>query len=98
MTIQGEAVKLARKIREGLDKGVTESTILKSLNDSMKRIFASEQRKTRWQVGNTEAVKNALAKSDASWFKRAMQASMITNKVGDSARRAMIETGGKSAE
>ena len=51
--------------------------------EAMKRIFASEQRKTRWQVGNTEAVKNALAKSDAGWFKRMMQASMITNKVGD---------------
>ena len=51
--------------------------------EAMRRIFASEQRKTRWQVGNTEAVKNALARNDASWFKRAMQASMITNKVGD---------------
>lgn len=52
----------------------------------MKKLFASEQRKTRWQVGNTEAVKNALQRSDAGWFKRMMQASMITNKIGDSAR------------
>ena len=51
--------------------------------EAMGRIFASEQRKTRWQVGNTEAVKNALARSDAGWFRRAMQASMITNKLGD---------------
>ena len=51
--------------------------------EAMKKLFASEQRKTRWQVGNTEAVKNALARSDAGWFKRMMQASMITNKIGD---------------
>lgn len=33
--------------------------------EAMKKLFASEQRKTRWQVGNTEAVKNALQRSDA---------------------------------
>lgn len=51
--------------------------------EAMKKIFNSEQRKTRWQVGNTEAVKNALARDNAGWFKKALQASMITNKLGD---------------
>jgi hypothetical protein len=50
---------------------------------AMGKIWQSEQRKTRWDVGNSEAVANALNKQDASWLKRAFQASMITNKLGD---------------
>lgn len=50
---------------------------------AMGKIWQSEQRKTRWDVGNSEAVANALNKQDAGWLKRAFQASMITNKLGD---------------
>jgi hypothetical protein len=50
---------------------------------AMSAVWNSEQRKTRWDVGNSEAVANALNKKDAGWLKRAFQAAMITNKLGD---------------
>ena len=50
---------------------------------AMLKIWDSEQRKTRWQKGSSEAVRNALLQQNAGWLKRALQASMITNKLGD---------------
>ena len=50
---------------------------------AMKKIWDSDERKNRWNVGNSEAVANALAGNDVSLLKRLMRASMITNKVGD---------------
>lgn len=50
---------------------------------AMKKIWDSDERKNRWNIGNSEAVANALAGNDVSWLKRAMRASMITNKIGD---------------
>ncbi len=51
--------------------------------DAMRRIFDSDQRKVRWDTGNTEAVKNALASSGSGMMMRLWKASMITNKLGD---------------
>ena len=51
--------------------------------DAMRRIFDSDQRKVRWDTGNTEAVKNALASSGSGPMMRLWKASMITNKLGD---------------
>lgn len=50
---------------------------------AMMRIWDSEQRQTRWQVGSSEAIRNALMQRDASILKRMLQASMITTKIGD---------------
>ena len=50
---------------------------------AMLRIWDSEQRQTRWQVGSSEAIRNALMQRDASILKRMLQASMITTKIGD---------------
>ncbi|MBR1921678.1 MAG: hypothetical protein IJ829_06720 [Kiritimatiellae bacterium] len=50
---------------------------------AMGRIWNSEQRKTRWQVGSSEVVQNALRQQNAGLLKRLFQASMITNKAGD---------------
>jgi len=50
---------------------------------AMLRIWDSEQRQTRWQVGSSEAVRNALNQQNAGLLKRMLQASMITNRVGD---------------
>lgn len=50
---------------------------------AMRRIWDSEQRRTRWQVGSSEAVRNALSQQNAGVLKRMFQASMITNKLGD---------------
>ena len=51
--------------------------------EAMRRIWDSEQRQTRWKVGSSEAVRNALNQSGAGVLKRMFQASMITNKIGD---------------
>ena len=50
---------------------------------AMRRIFDSDQRKVRWDTGNTEAVKNALAATGSGPIMRLWKASMITNRVGD---------------
>ncbi len=50
---------------------------------AMEKIWNSEQRKTRWDVGNSEAVANALRRRDAGAFKRFVLTGMICNKVGD---------------
>ena len=50
---------------------------------AMRRIWNSEQRRTRWQVGSSEAVRNALNQQGAGALKRMLQASMVTTKVGD---------------
>lgn len=50
---------------------------------AMRSIWDSEQRRTRWQVGSSEAVRNALSQQNAGALKRMFQASMITNKLGD---------------
>jgi len=50
---------------------------------AMGKIWDSEQRRTRWNLGSSEAVRNALSQQDASWLKRALQKSMITTKLGD---------------
>ena len=60
---------------------------------AMAAIWNSEQRKTRWDVGNSEAVANALRKEDAGWLKRAFQAAMITNKLGDAVPGLVIGQG-----
>lgn len=49
----------------------------------MSRIWNSEQRKTRWNLGSSEAIANALRKKDAGRIKRLLQKAMITNKLGD---------------
>ena len=51
---------------------------------AMKKIWDSDERRNRWNVGNSEAVANALAGNDVGALKRLMRASMVTNKVGDS--------------
>ena len=50
---------------------------------AMGKIWNSEQRRTRWQMGSSEAVRNALSQQNAGVSKRMFQASMITNKLGD---------------
>lgn len=50
---------------------------------AMGKIWNSEQRRTRWQMGSSEAVRNALSQQNAGVLKRMFQASMITNKLGD---------------
>ena len=50
---------------------------------AMRRIWDSEQRRTRWNLGSSEAVRNALNQQNAGWLKRMLQKSMITNKLGD---------------
>ena len=60
---------------------------------AMNRIWNSEQRRTRWQVGSSEAVRNALSKQDAGWLKRAFQSAMITNKVGDAVPALVVGQG-----
>ena len=50
---------------------------------AMRRIWDSEQRQTRWEVGSSEVVRNALNQDGAGMLKRMFQASMITNKIGD---------------
>ncbi len=50
---------------------------------AMKKIWDSDERRNRWNVGNSEAVANAIAGNDVGALKRLMRASMITNKVGD---------------
>ena len=47
------------------------------------KIWNSEQRRTRWQVGSSEAVRNALNQQNAGWLKRMLQKSMVTTKAGD---------------
>lgn len=61
--------------------------------EAMRRIWDSEQRRTRWQVGSSEAVRNALSQKNAGVLKRLLQASMITNKVGDSVPALVIGQG-----
>ena len=51
--------------------------------EAMSRIWNSEQRKTRWDLGSSEAIANALRKKDAGRIKRLLQKAMITNKLGD---------------
>ena len=51
--------------------------------EAMRRIWNSEQRQTRWQVGSSEVIRNALSQNGAGALKRMFQASMITTKVGD---------------
>jgi hypothetical protein len=60
---------------------------------AMRRIWDSEQRKTRWQVGSSEAVRNALNQQNAGWLKRMFQASMITNKLGDAVPALVVGQG-----
>ena len=50
---------------------------------AMREIFESAERKNRWDVGNTEAVKNALSMNASGPLMKALKASMVTNKVGD---------------
>ena len=50
---------------------------------AMGKIWDSEQRRTRWNLGSSEAVRNALNQQNAGVLKRMLQASMITTKVGD---------------
>ena len=50
---------------------------------AMGKIWDSEQRRTRWNLGSSEAVLNALNQQNAGWLKRALQKSMITTKMGD---------------
>lgn len=50
---------------------------------AMGRIWDSEQRKTRWQLGSSDAVRAALSRRDAGMLKRLFQAGMIANKLGD---------------
>lgn len=50
---------------------------------AMWKIWNSDERKNRWNVGNSEAVANALAGNDTGAMKRFFKASMITNKLGD---------------
>ena len=47
------------------------------------KIWNSEQRRTRWQVGSSEAVRNALNQQNAGLLKRMLQKSMVTTKAGD---------------
>lgn len=61
--------------------------------EAMSAIWNSEERANRWNLGNSEAVANALASKDASWFKRAWKASMITNKLGDSVPALVVGQG-----
>ncbi|MBR6734352.1 MAG: hypothetical protein IKL96_08125 [Kiritimatiellae bacterium] len=60
---------------------------------AMRRIWDSEQRKTRWQVGSSEAVRNALNQQGAGALKRMFQASMITNKLGDAVPALVVGQG-----
>ena len=50
---------------------------------AMREIFDSAERKNRWDVGNSEAVKNALSMNASGTLMKMLRASMITNKVGD---------------
>ena len=50
---------------------------------AMRAIFNSEERKNRWNVGNTEEVKNALAQKNVSRIAKVLRASMFTNRLGD---------------
>jgi hypothetical protein len=50
---------------------------------AMRHLWNSEQRKTRWMLGSSEAVRNALEQNGAGTLKRMLQASMLTNKAGD---------------
>ncbi len=50
---------------------------------AMGKIWDSEQRRTRWNLGSSEAVRNALSQQNAGWLKRMLQKSMITTKLGD---------------
>lgn len=50
---------------------------------AMSRIWNSEQRKTRWRQGSSEAIRNALNQQNAGILKRMLQASMVTTKMGD---------------
>ena len=50
---------------------------------AMGKIWDSEQRRTRWNLGSSEAVRNALSQQNAGWLKRMLQKSMITTKAGD---------------
>ena len=61
--------------------------------EAMRRIWDSEQRRTRWQLGSSEAVRNALSQKNAGVLKRLLQASMITNKMGDSVPALVIGQG-----
>ncbi len=60
---------------------------------AMAKIWNSEQRKTRWDVGSSEAVQNALNRRDAGVLKRLFQASMITNKIGDAVPTLVVGQG-----
>lgn len=60
---------------------------------AMRRIWNSEQRRTRWQVGSSEAVRNALNQQGAGALKRMFQASMITNKLGDAVPALVVGQG-----
>ena len=50
---------------------------------AMSEIFNSEERRNRWDVGNSEAVRNALAMRSKNVLMKLLKASMITNKIGD---------------
>lgn len=50
---------------------------------AMTKIWDSEQRRTRWNLGSSEAVRNALNQQNAGWLKRMLQKSMVTTKAGD---------------
>lgn len=61
--------------------------------EAMAAIWNSEERANRWNLGNSEAVANALSSKDTSWLKRAWKASMITNKLGDSVPALVVGQG-----
>lgn len=50
---------------------------------AMREVWNSDQRKNRWGTGNSEAVANALRDDNPNAIKRILQASMVTNKLGD---------------
>ena len=50
---------------------------------AMGKIWDSEQRRTRWNLGSSEAVRNALSQQNAGLLKRLLQKSMVTTKLGD---------------
>ncbi len=60
---------------------------------AMGKIWNSEQRKTRWDVGSSELVQNALNKKNSGLLKRLFQASMITNKLGDAVPALVVGQG-----
>ncbi|MCQ2299977.1 MAG: hypothetical protein MJZ81_07640 [Bacteroidales bacterium] len=60
---------------------------------AMGKIWTSDQRVNRWDVGNSEEVTNALSSKDPSLLKRLMQKSMIVNKIGDAVPALLVGQG-----